>query len=441
MGCTAVRLSTKIRTSALGILAAGICGAASLGQTLSSLDRERAEDMLNLVVRDVKKHYYDPNLHGVDLDARSKEARQRIESAQSLGQAFTAIGWTIDGLNDSHTHFLPPRHTLRTDYGFRMQVYGDACFVTAVKPGSDAEAKGLKRGDQVLTVNGFRVLRDEYSKFEYVFYRLQPQPRLRLGVRSPEGAERTLEILSRQHEEKAQYSSQDFWQFVREGEDAAERSRTQYFEEGDEILLLKLKSFVVSDRVVDEILGKMHGKKAVLFDLRGNGGGLVDVLARLLGVFFDHEVLIGNRIGRDQKKPQVTKPSKPPFTGQAVVLVDSQSASASELFARVLQLEKRGTLVGDRSAGLVMEARVYQNHLGMESEVFFGTEITDADIQMTDGRSLEHEGVKPDVLILPTAQDLATGRDPVLSRGAALLGFNIPPDKAGTMFSFKWPKD
>ena len=431
----------KLRTFVFAFFAGGICVAAMRGQALSSLDRERTEDMLNLVVKDVKKHYYDPNLRGVDLDARSQEAKKRIESAQSLGQAFTAIGWTIEGLNDSHTHFIPPRHTLQTAYGFRMQPYGDACYVTSVRPGSDAEAKGLKPGDQVLSVNGFRILRDEYSKFEYVFYTLQPQPRLRLEVRSPEGKERNLEILSKQHEEKQQYSVQDIWQFIREGEDAHEQGRTQYYEAGDGILLVKLKSFVVSDNVVDEILGKVHGKKAVLFDLRGNGGGSVDVLARLLGVFFDHEVLIGKRVGRDQKKPQVTKTSKPTFTGQAVVLVDSHSASASELFARVLQLEKRGTVVGDRSAGLVMEARIYENHLGMETEVFFATEITDADIQMADGKSLEGRGVEPDEKVFPTGEDLATGRDPVLSRGAALLGLNIPPDKAGTIFPFKWPKD
>ncbi len=431
----------KLRSSTFAVLAGAITSAALLGQTLSSLDRERAEDILNLVVKDVKKHYYDPNLRGVDLDARAKEARQRIESAQSLGQAFTAIGWTVDGLHDSHTLFIPPSHTLRTSYGFRMQIYGDACFVTRVKPGSDAEAKGLKRGDQILTVNGFEVLRDEYSKFEYVFYLLQPQPRLRLKVRSPEGTERALEILSKQHQEKQQYSMQDIWQFVREGENEEDLGRTEYYEASDGALLLKLKSFEISDRVVDEILGKMHGKKAVLFDLRGNGGGSVDVLARLLGVFFDHEVLIGDRIGREQKKPQKTKPSKPPFTGQAVVLVDSQSASASELFARVLQLEKRGTVVGDQSAGLVMEARVYENHIGVESLVAFYTEITDADIQMADGKSLEGRGVEPDEKVIPTAQDLAAGRDPVLSRGAALLGLNIPPEKAGTMFPFKWPKD
>jgi len=204
---------------------------------------------------------------------------------------------------------------------------------------------------------------------------------------------------------------------------------------------VKLKSFVLDEGQVNEFLGKLARKKSVLLDLRGNGGGSVDVLSRLLGVFFNHEVKIADRVSRGQKKPQMTKTSKEAFAGKIVVLIDSRSASASEVFARVIQLEKRGIVVGDRSGGLVMEARIYDYHPGAGEVVLFGLEITDADIVMTDGKSLEGRGVEPDELVLATAQDLAAGRDPVLSRGAALLGVNISPEKAGTLFPYVWPKN
>ena len=70
----------------------------------------------------------------------------------------------------------------------------------------------------------------------------------------------------------------------------------------------------------------------------------------------------------------------------------------------------------------------------------FSTSITIADIIMPDGKSLEKVGVEPDVLLLPTAEDLAAERDPVLAHAASLFGVSLDPGKAGSFFPVEWGK-
>ena len=166
----------------------------------------------------------------------------------------------------------------------------------------------------------------------------------------------------------------------------------------------------------------------------------METLQYFAGDMFDKDVKIADRVGRKESKPQVAKGSHNSFTGKLVVLVDSKSASAAELFAKLMQIEKRGIVLGDHSSGHVMESRRYSEKTGLNTVVFFGVSVTDADLIMTDGKSLEHVGVTPDELILPTAADLASGRDPVMAQAAELLGVKMRPEDAGKLFPYEWPE-
>jgi C-terminal processing protease CtpA/Prc len=64
--------------------------------------------------------------------------------------------------------------------------------------------------------------------------------------------------------------------------------------------------------------------------------------------------------------------------------------------------------------------------------------FTEADVIMTDGKSLEHAGVTPDELMRPTPADLAAGRDPVLARAVEMLGGTLDPASAGKIFPIEW---
>jgi C-terminal processing protease CtpA/Prc len=111
----------------------------------------------------------------------------------------------------------------------------------------------------------------------------------------------------------------------------------------------------------------------------------------MVGAIMDHEVTIATRRGKKPDlKPLVAKSKgKSAFAGKIAVLIDARSASAAELLARVVQLEKRGIVLGDRSSGHVMESRFYSMSHGAATETIYGASITEADLLMGDGKSLE----------------------------------------------------
>jgi len=230
---------------------------------------------------------------------------------------------------------------------------------------------------------------------------------------------------------------------VRDQENGDRENRQQLVNFADSLLIWKMPEFFMSDDEVDHLIKDARKYQTLILDLRGNPGGLVKTLERLVGGVMDHDVTIAQRVGRKSDlKPQLAKSrGANVFSGKLMVLVDSRSASAAELFARVVQLEHRGTVLGDHSSGSVMESRRYQFHQGTDTQFFYGASITDADLIMGDGKSLEHIGVIPDDVILPSAADLAASRDPVLARAAMLAGVEIDPVRAGQLFPIEWRKD
>jgi carboxyl-terminal processing protease len=180
------------------------------------------------------------------------------------------------------------------------------------------------------------------------------------------------------------------------------------------------------------MIGKARGYRALVLDLRANGGGSVDALRELVSRCFDREILLANEQRRDRTVHEIAKPARSGFTGRLVVLVDSQSASAAEMFARIVQIEQRGIVLGDRTAGAVMTSRMFPHKIA--GGAFYATSVTIGDVRMSDGGSLEKIGVEPDEIVLPTPRDLASRRDPLLARAVEIAGGALTAEQAGRLF-------
>jgi carboxyl-terminal processing protease len=408
---------------------------------VTGTERDMAESMLEMTRDTIKRHYFDPKFRGIDVDGIFASAKEQLKRARSRDELMLVIAGAAASLSDSHTNFFPPSRSANIEYGWRVGIVGDDCYVTAIEPGSSTESSGLKVGDKVLAVDGFRIERGNITQLYHRYFALAPAARVRFTVLRPgEQTPRTIDVPTRIVKTANLVNWGDVWvKILRKGWDVPEKERFAEF--GNDLIVWKMPSFAVPELRVDDVMGKVRKFNSLILDLRGNNGGYVDTQKRLVEHLFDKEVKIGTEKYRKEVKERIVKGRGGAFKGRLIVLVDHDSASASEVIARVVQLEKRGTVIGDRTAGAVMASRFYDLNVGVGSGAYFGVTVSVYDLVMSDGRSLERTGVTPDETRLPTGADLAARRDPVLAYAAAKFGIEITPEKAGSYFPFDWSKN
>jgi C-terminal processing protease CtpA/Prc len=429
------------RAWCIGVMAAATCVVALTAQApqgISANDVYRVRGMLKHAHEAVKKHYFDPTFNGLDLDARYAEYLAKIDSAPHLSGGLSIVAAFLDGLQDSHTYFMPPAWSRQVDYGYDIGFLRDVPYVMAVRAGTDAEKK-LKPGDHIVSVNSQPVARESFARMQYILNVLSPMVGTRVVIRQVDGTERTEVVDSKVTNGRAMTQlfgpgGTHISDLIREMEDAQYAIRHRTVEVGN-VLVWKAPTFLAEDAEIDRMVGRARSHQAVVLDLRGNPGGLLTALRRALGGMFTETVQVGTRVSRNGRT-RILAPTRGnrTYTGKLFVLIDAASGSSSELFARVVQLQQRGVVIGDRSSGVVRESLMHPFTQGTDVLIAYGISVTSADILMTDGVSLERRGVMPDDLQLPTPADLAAGRDPVMAYAIKLAGGEIDPVAAAKLF-------
>lgn len=407
-----------------------------------NLKRARGVEMLEAIREELKDVYYDPSFKGVNIEANFKAAKEQIKVAERTGQVNAIIAQFLLDLDDSHTFFLPADRIGFVDYGVTFQIIGKKCYISFVKKDSDAEKKGVKVGDLVYSIETFEPTRESLWKLNYFYRTLSPQERLRLVFENSPGVLREVVVAAKlvtweKHQKE-----------LSERRKKERSARWECKPLTGEIVACKLRTFIVTEGDIDKMMKEVGNAKGLVLDLRRNGGGYVKTLRHLVGYFFDRDIKIGTEKTRKSSKDEIAPFRKNKvFSGNVSVIVDSASGSASEVFARVLQLEKRGTVIGDRSAGAVMTSirvgrpLINRTTFPLYNYIPYGASITVSDLIMSDGNSLEKVGVEPDILLLPNHSDMRGSQDTVLAKAIELVGGTLAPDEASKVFTVDMDDD
>lgn len=397
-----------------------------------ALQLEIARDMLRPVKQQIREEFYDPAFGGADFEGIFRTAEQQLAAARTTNEAYAVIAQAVMNLGDSHTRFGPPPRPVLVKYGWTLQVIGQQVYVQAVEPGSEAEKQGLRPNERVLSVNGMPASRDTLMMIRYLLRSLSPQAELRVQLQDAAGATRDLTFAAnvKRLANNLTYNSVDNQRLTLEAEAEQIKARSTFRDLAPGVLYWKLNSFSDDDDVVAG-LRKSKGYAHVVLDLRGNPGGYQATMLDAIGAFLGRKAQIGTLRERSRTEKLIAS-SLHSIGAKLCVLIDGGSYSASEIFARVMQLEGRGVVLGDRSGGFVNQGRTFWLTTGSSDRLVpFAVSVTTAAILLPDGSTLEKTGVTPDVWLVPSPKDIAAGHDPVLASAAKLAGATLTKAEAG----------
>lgn len=170
---------------------------------------------------------------------------------------------------------------------------------------------------------------------------------------------------------------------------------------------LKLETFAEkTSGEMDEALWALHeqGMESLVIDLRGNPGGLLTTAIEVCDKFLPGGVIVSTRGRNPQDNSQEVATKEQTWKVPLVVMVDHNSASASEIFAAAIQDNQRGIIVGERSYG----KGTVQTLFPLQSAPA-GLRLTTAKFYAPSGREMAGTGVTPDQTI--RVMDDASGND------------------------------
>jgi carboxyl-terminal processing protease len=300
----------------------------------------------------------------------------------------TSIGAAVTSLHDPFSHYFSPSDYGDFAAGTEGRFEGVGMTVTQVKQGlevqrvydgSPADRGGLQRGDMIVSVNG-RTLAGKSSDQSTNLIKGPVGTSVRLGVRSA-GRLRRL-TLKREEVSIPVVES---------------KLRTYH---GDKIAWVHLDGFTAGahgavDTAVHDLLHK--GAKGVVFDLRGNGGGLLDEAVQIASIFVPDGRIVSTR-GRSRPEHVYNATGRSISTKIPVaVLVDGHTASASEIVTGALQDHKRAVVVGTHTYGKGVFQEIERLSNGGALDITVGEYFTPNGRNLGGGGVKKGAGISPDI--------------------------------------------
>jgi len=301
---------------------------------------------------------------------------------------------------DPHSYYLNPIKAVRNNNQLQGFIVGigvhilydqDTPYIVYVMPNSPAAMQGIIPGDQILSVDGIGIKQINQSDTSI---------QERIG-----GKEKSVVTISTYNPANKRTGLK---KIVRAS--INQNSISNIFMIGSAVGYAKFDIFShdAHQQLTDSLLVlQKNGMKALILDLRNNGGGLLDQAVAIANEFLPDNRVIVSMQGKHRNKETYKTNGKGKFKDIPLyILINHNSASASEVLAAALQEYKRATIIGERSfgKGLVQESFKLSNNGNLN--------LTIAKYYTPSGKSLQKKfpyslddttrGVKPNFYTSPS---------------------------------------
>jgi carboxyl-terminal processing protease len=266
--------------------------------------------------------------------------------------------------------------------GIELKAEGESLNVMNVIEGSPAQRAGMQAGDVIIAVDGKTTAAVTTDKAADMLKGTEGTT-VDVTLRAPSGEVRTLRVR-------------------RERVEVPSVEKVAIIDRDNGIGYLKISSFQKTTvRDLDAALWKLHrdGMRSLIIDVRGNPGGLLTASVEAADRFVEQGTIVSTR-GRissedfDYKAHRVGTWRVPLF-----VLIDGDSASASEIFAGAIHDLQRGLVIGERSYGKGSVQGIFP--LGTARS---GVRLTTAKFYSPSGRAISLQGVVPNLTVRTAAK-------------------------------------